>query len=65
LKNTSTGLLENGIRHPTPGEGRRVQYELLYDGRGREGNPTMCGPVERRETSGTHNTIATTLLHHP
>jgi len=23
--------------------GRRVEYELLYDGRGREGQPTMCG----------------------
>ncbi len=26
--------------------GRRVEYELLYDGRGREGQPTMCGLID-------------------
>lgn len=25
---------------------RRVEYELLYDGRGREGQPTMCGLID-------------------
>ena len=28
------------------GSGRRVQYELTYDGRGREGQPTMCGLID-------------------
>ena len=28
------------------GSGRRVEYELLYDGRGREGQPTMCGLID-------------------
>ncbi|TWU62310.1 DNA primase [Crateriforma conspicua] len=26
--------------------GRHVEYELLYDGRGREGQPTMCGLID-------------------
>jgi hypothetical protein len=28
------------------GGGRRIEYELLYDGRGREGQPTMCGLID-------------------
>lgn len=28
------------------GGGRRVEYELLYDGRGREGQPIMCGLID-------------------
>ncbi len=28
------------------GSGGRTEYELLYDGRGREGQPTMCGLID-------------------
>jgi hypothetical protein len=37
------------------GGSRRSQYELLYDGRGREGQPTMCGlmDVSKLSTAAT------------
>ena len=28
------------------GKGKTIQYELFYDGRGREGQPTLCGLID-------------------
>ena len=28
------------------GRGKTIQYELFYDGRGREGQPTLCGLID-------------------
>ena len=39
-------LIEMEYMLPHRGAGRRVEYELLYDGRGREGQPTMCGLID-------------------
>jgi hypothetical protein len=36
--------------------GRRVEYELLYDGRGREGQPTMCGLIDVTKLAETATT---------
>jgi len=36
-------LLDMEYIIPHRGTGGRTEYELLYDGRGREGQPTMCG----------------------
>ncbi|TWB87047.1 hypothetical protein FB106_1276 [Synechococcus sp. Ace-Pa] len=36
--------------------GRRVEYELLYDGRGREGQPTMCGLIDVTKLTETATT---------
>lgn len=43
--------MEYVIQHR--GSGRRVEYELLYDGRGREGQPTMCGLIDLTKLSTT------------
>ena len=41
------------------GSGRRVEYELLYDGRGREGQPTMCGLIDvTKLTTAKHSSRA-------
>ncbi len=32
--------------------GRRLEYELLYDGGGREGQPTMCGLIDVSKLTG-------------
>ena len=39
-------LMEMEYVIPHRGGGRRTEYELLYDGRGREGQPTMCGLID-------------------
>ena len=46
-------LLEMEYVIPHRGGGRRVEYELLYDGRGREGQPTMCGLIDVTKLSST------------
>ena len=43
--------MEYVIQHR--GSGRRVEYELLYDGRGREGQPTMCGLIDLTKLTTT------------
>jgi len=37
---------------------RRQEYELLYDGRGREGQPTMCGLADVTKLQATATTTA-------
>ena len=44
-------LLEMEYMIPHRDGGRRTQYELLYDGRGREGQPTMCGLIDVKKLS--------------
>ena len=45
--------MEYVLSHPSGN--RRHEYELLYDGRGREGQPTMCGLIDvSKLTSTTH-----------
>jgi hypothetical protein len=46
LKKHLDRLLEMEFIIPHRGSARRVEYELLYDGRGREGQPTMCGLID-------------------
>jgi DNA primase catalytic core len=46
-------LLEMEYIIPHRGGGRRVEYELLYDGRGREGQPTMCGLIDVAKLTST------------
>jgi DNA primase catalytic core len=46
LKKHLDRLLEMEFIIPHRGGGRRVEYELTYDGRGREGQPTMCGLID-------------------
>jgi len=36
--------MEYVLAHRSSGRGN--EYELLYDGRGREGQPTMCGLID-------------------
>jgi hypothetical protein len=61
LKKHLDRLLEMEYVMPHRGEGRRVQYELLYDGRGREGQPTMCGLIDAAKLPGdAPEPIATT-----
>lgn len=47
-------LLEMEYILPHRGSGRRVEYELLYDGRGREGQPTMCGLIDVTKLTTTN-----------
>jgi len=47
-------LIEMEYVLPHRGSGRRVQYELLYDGRGREGQPTMCGLIDVAKLTTTN-----------
>jgi len=52
------------------GAGRRVEYELMYDGRGREGQPTMCGLLDvsklpRQSSSTTHGSSPLNRLSSP
>ena len=46
LKKHLDRLMEMEFIIPHRGGGRRVEYELTYDGRGREGQPTMCGLID-------------------
>ena len=46
-------LIEMEYVLPHRGGGRHVQYELLYDGRGREGQPTMCGLIDVAKLTST------------
>ena len=46
LKKHLDRLLEMEFILAHRGGGRRVEYELVYDGRGREGQPTMCGLLD-------------------
>ena len=36
------------------GRGKLTEYELLYDGRGYEGQPTLCGLVDPATLLGTY-----------
>jgi len=66
LKKHLDRLLEMEYVIPHRGEGRRVQYELLYDGRGREGQPTMCGLIDAAKLPGdAPKPIATTTASSP
>ncbi len=52
------------------GTSRRVEYELMYDGRGREGQPTMCGLLDvsklpRPSLSTTHGSSPLDRLSSP
>jgi len=43
------------------GRGKLVEYHLLYDGRGDEGQPTLCGlidPSKLREPATTTGNVA-------
>ncbi len=46
-------LMEMEYVIPHRGSGRRTEYELIYDGRGREGQPTMCGLIDVAKLSTT------------
>ena len=46
LKKHVDRLIEMEFIIPHRGSGRRIEYELIYDGRGREGQPTMCGLLD-------------------
>lgn len=48
-------LIEMEYVLPHRASGRRVEYELLYDGRGREGQPTMCGLIDVTKLATTAN----------
>ena len=52
LKKHLDRLMEMEFIIPHRGSGRRVEYELLYDGRGREGQPTMCGLIDPSKLPG-------------
>ena len=52
LKKHLDRLQEMEFLLPHRGGGRRVEYELLYDGRGREGQPTMCGLIDPSKLPG-------------
>jgi len=39
---------------------RRCEYELIYDGRGREGQPTMCGLIDVTKLAGEAGQSLTT-----
>ena len=66
LKKHLDRLLEMEYVIPHRGDGRRVQYELLYDGRGREGQPTMCGLIDAAKLPGdAPKPIATTTASSP
>ena len=43
--------MEYVLSHPSGS--RRQEYEMLYDGRGREGQPTMCGLIDVAKLTGT------------
>lgn len=40
------------------GRGSTMVYELLWDGRGREGQPTLCGLIDVAKLNGTTNNLA-------
>jgi len=42
------------------GSGRVIEYELRYDGRGREGQPTMCGLIDVKKLPGVMKESSTT-----
>jgi len=44
------------------GGSRRCEYELLYDGRGREGQPTMCGLIDVSNLAGAAGLTSTTTI---
>jgi DNA primase catalytic core len=56
-------LIEMEYILPHRGVGRRVEYELLYDGRGREGQPTLCGLIDVSKLLS--KPTPTTVHHHP
>jgi DNA primase len=44
------------LAHGSSGRGKTIEYELFYDGRGREGEPTLCGlldPSKLRQRTST------------
>ena len=56
-------LIEMEYMLPHRGVGRRVEYELLYDGRGREGQPTLCGLIDVNKLNP--KPTPTITHHHP
>ncbi len=60
LKKHIDRLQEMEFLLPYRGSGRRVEYELLYDGRGREGQPTMCGLIDPNHLAGAAAKAVTT-----
>jgi len=60
LKKHLDRLIEMEYVLPHRGSGRRVEYELLYDGRGREGQPTMCGLIDLNKLPAAVTPISTT-----
>ncbi len=60
LKKHTDRLIEMEYVLPHRGSGRRVEYELLYDGRGREGQPTMCGLIDVAKLPGVVTPDVTT-----
>ncbi|MCH7725024.1 MAG: toprim domain-containing protein [Planctomycetes bacterium] len=60
LKKHTERLIEMEYVLPHRGSGRRVEYELIYDGRGREGQPTMCGLIDVAKLPGVVTPDVTT-----
>lgn len=65
LKKHLDRLIEMEFVIPHRGTGRRVEYELLYDGRGREGQPTMCGLIDAGSLPGLAKSTTTTASSSP
>ena len=60
LKKHLDRLVEMEHVLPHRGGGRRIEYELQYDGRGREGQPTMCGLIDVTKLPGSAKQPSTT-----
>jgi len=66
LKKHLDRLIEMEYVVPHGAGGRRIEYELLYDGRGREGQPTMCGLIDvKKLTEASDSSSATTNASSP
>jgi DNA primase catalytic core len=65
LKKHLDRLIEMEFVIPHRGSGRRVEYELVYDGRGREGQPTMCGLIDAATLPGVAKSTTTNTASSP
>ncbi len=60
LKKHIERLMEMEYVLPHRAGSRRVEYELIYDGRGREGQPTMCGLIDVTKLTGAAGPASST-----